>query len=346
MSTRPITSNNPFALIQTKGKADAWQGLKGQLDNGFLVFDTPANGVRAGFISLYNTYLKRGVNTLNKIIPVYAPDSIPTTGGKNNYINFLVTKYKIPADKPILTASEIINLAAGISHFEAGKAWLSDFDLKKGYVDAAKKVNLPPLKERLPSLFESPIKSVGVAFFFDTLSKQIMDTAKALKISTAVVLTYLLYKFGFKGRGFSSSADFYKLAKKGALKYPLDNAYTRISSGFGYRTIFGASQFHNGVDLPAPEGTPIYAPYSGTVKGNYYNGLGGNQLTLDSGAVIFGFAHLQNKSPYPVGSNIQKGQLIGYVGNTGRSTGAHLHFTVTVDGKKINPVDVFTNLKK
>ena len=345
MTTRPITSNNPFALIQTKGKADAWQGLKGQLDNGFLVFDTPANGVRAGYISLYNTYFKRGINTLNKIIPVYAPDSVPKAGGKNNYINFLVTQYKISADKPITTAAEIINLAKGISHFEAGKAWINDSDLKKGYIEAAKKVNLPPLNERLPSLFDSPIKSVGVAFFFNSISRQIMDTAKALKISTAVLLTYLLYKFGLKSKGFSSSADFYKLAKKGALKYPLDKAYTRVSSGFGYRTIFGAQQFHNGIDLPAPEGTPIYAPYSGTVKGNYYNGLGGNQLTLDSGAVTFGFAHLQSKSPYPVGSNIQKGQLLGYVGNTGRSTGAHLHFTVTVDKQKINPATVFTNYK-
>lgn len=346
MSTRPITSNNPFALIQAKGKADAWQGLKGQLENGFLIFDTPANGLRAGFISLYNTYLKKGINTLNKIIPVYAPDSIPKQGAKNNYINFLVTQYKIPADKPILTAGEIINLAAGISHFEAGKAYLSNTDLKKGYIEAAKKVNLPPLNERLPQLFDSPIKSVGLAFFFNSTNRQIMDKAKALKISTAVLLTYLLYKFGLQKKGFSSSADFYKLAKKNGLTYPLDKAYTRVSSGYGYRTIFGAQQWHNGIDLPAPEGTPIYAPYSGTIKGNYYNGLGGNQLTLDSGAVIFGFAHLQNKSPYAVGSNIQKGQLLGYVGNTGRSTGAHLHFTVTLDGKKINPVDVFTLYKK
>lgn len=346
MSTRPITSNNPFALIQSKGKADAWQGLKGQLDNGFLVFDTPANGLRAGFISLYNTYLKRGVNTINKIIPVYAPDSIPKQGGKNNYINFLVTQYKIPADKPIVTASDILNLAKGISHFEAGKNWLSDNDLKKGYIEASKKVNLPTLNERLPTLFDSPIKSVGVAFFFNSTFREIMDKAKALKISTAMLLTYLLYKFGFSKKGFSSSAEFYKVAKSGGLRTPLDKAYTRISSGFGYRTIFGASQFHNGIDLPAPEGTPIYAPYSGIVKGNYYNGLGGNQLTLDSGAVIFGFAHLQNKSPYPVNTNIQKGQLLGYVGNTGKSTGAHLHFTVTVDGKKINPADVFTIYKK
>lgn len=345
MSTRPITSNNPFALIQSKGKADAWQGLKGQLDNGFLVFDTPANGIRAGFISLYNTYIRRGINTINQIIPVYAPDSIPKQGGKNNYINFLVSQYKIPADKKLTTAADFINLARGISHFEAGKNYLSDYDLKKGYIEASKRVNLPTLSEPLPKLFDSPLKNIGVAFFFDTTFREIMDKAKALKISTAVLLTYLLYKFGLQKKGFSSASNFYKVAKSGGLKNPLDKAYTRVSSGYGYRTIFGARQFHNGIDLPAPEGTPIFAPYSGVIKGNYYNGLGGNQLTLDSGAVVFGFAHLQNKSPYPVGTNIAKGQVLGYVGNTGRSTGAHLHFTVTVEGKKINPVDVFTIYK-
>jgi murein DD-endopeptidase MepM/ murein hydrolase activator NlpD len=343
MSTRPVTTNNPFALIQKKGAADAWQGLTGQLDNGFLVFDTPINGARAGFINLYNTYLKRGINTTSSIIPIYAPDSIEPNG-KNRYVSFLTTQYKIEASKPITTSSQILNLARGITHFEAGKSWLSDSDLKKAYNLARQKVKLPELTEPLPKLFDSPIKSVGVAFFFNSTTGQIMDKTKAILIGGAAILTYVLYELGLKGRGFKNAADFYKLAKANQLKTPTPN-HLRISSPFGYRQIFGAQQYHNGIDIPAPEGTPIYAPYSGKIKGNYYNGLGGNQLTLDSGAVVFGFAHLQNKSPYPVGQNIQKGQLLGYVGNTGRSTGAHLHFTVTVDNKKINPATVFTQYK-
>lgn len=343
MSTRPITANNPFALIQAKGKADAWQGLKGQLDNGFLVFDNPVNGARAGFINLYNTYLKRGINTTNAIIPIYAPDSI-TPSGKNNYINFIKTQYKIEPNKPITTYADIINLARGIIHFEAGKSWLSDSDIKLAYNQARQKVNLPEPTDKLPTLFNNPIQTVGVAFFFNSTYRQVMDKSKALIFGGAAILTYILYELGLKNRGFANASEFFKAAKNNQLKYPLPNNL-KLSSPFGYRTIFGARQFHNGIDIPAPEGTPIYAPYSGTVKGNYYNGLGGNQLTLDSGAVIFGFAHLQNKSPYPVGQKIQKGQLLGYVGNTGRSTGAHLHFTVTVDNKKINPVDAFPNYK-
>ena len=343
MPTRPISSNNPFALIQPKGRASDWVGLKGQLDNGFLVFDTAINGARAGFINLYNTYLKRGVNTTDKIIPVYAPDSIKPSG--NAYINFLNTKYKLAPAQKLTTASDIFTLGKGITHFEAGSAWLSDADLKKAYNLARAKVPLPAINEKLPTLTEIPLKSLGVAFFFNSTFNKVMAKTKALIIGTAVMLTYILYKLGLKGLGFQSSADFYKLAKNNKLAYPLPKEFTTVSSTFGYRNIFGTRQFHNGVDLPAPQGTPIFAPYSGTVKGNYYNGLGGNQLTLDSGAVIFGFAHLQSLSPLPVGTSVQKGQLLGYVGNTGRSTGSHLHFTVTVDNKKINPKTVFTNFK-
>lgn len=342
MATRPIATNNPFALIQTK--PDAWLGLKGKLSNGFLVFDTPANGARAGFINLYNTYLKRGINTIQQIIPLYAPDSVQANG-QNNYINFLRDTYNIPVDKKITSGDDILRLAKGIVHFEAGKLWLTDTDLRSWYNVARQKVDLPSIDGRLPNFIDSPLGGLGAAFFFDSVSREIMDKAKALKLTMAAIVTYILIEIGFKRRGFTSVKQFYDLAKLKQLRNPLDDAYNKVSSGFGYRNIFGAQQFHNGIDIPAPTGTPIYAPYSGQIKGNYYNGLGGNQLTLDSGVVTFGFAHLQNKSPYPVGTNIQKGQLLGYVGNTGKSTGSHLHFTVTVDGKKINPVTVFTDYK-
>lgn len=113
-----------------------------------------------------------------------------------------------------------------------------------------------------------------------------------------------------------------------------------ITSQFGYRGnigVAGASKNHNGIDLAAPRGTPIYAPEDGVVGGNQTQ-AGGNQMWLNSGnGYRFGFAHL-DRYAVPLGSAVKKGQLIGYTGNTGIGSGPHLHFTVTdPKGNKIDP---------
>lgn len=119
MAAKTIETNNPFALIQPYGKASSWNGLKGQRENGFLVFDTVENGLRAGFINLYNTYLKRGRNTIATIIPVYAPD------GGEPYIRFLESFTGWDRNKVIQTQDEVFKLAQGIIRFEAGKQWIT-----------------------------------------------------------------------------------------------------------------------------------------------------------------------------------------------------------------------------
>jgi murein DD-endopeptidase MepM/ murein hydrolase activator NlpD len=119
----------------------------------------------------------------------------------------------------------------------------------------------------------------------------------------------------------------------------------RMTSPFGNRS----RGFHNGVDLvsvgSATLGQPIYAPLSGTIISNFFDDRGGYQIILDSGYARFGFAHLQNKSTLPVKSKVIKGQVIGYVGNTGTSTGAHLHFTLRLDGAIVDPVANINILK-
>jgi len=118
MAAKTIETNNPFALIQPYGKASPWKGLTAQRENGFLVFDTVENGLRAGFINLYNTYLKRGRNTIATIIPVYAPD------GGEAYIRFLEKFTGWDRNKVIQTQGEVFKLAHGIINFEAGKNWV------------------------------------------------------------------------------------------------------------------------------------------------------------------------------------------------------------------------------
>jgi hypothetical protein len=136
MAAKTIETNNPFALIQPYGKASPWNGLKGQRENGFLVFDTVENGLRAGFINLYNTYLKRGRNTIASIIPVYAPD------GGEPYIKFLERYTGFNRNKVIQSQGEVLKLAQGIVHFEAGKNWISPAKIASAQVVALEYLGL------------------------------------------------------------------------------------------------------------------------------------------------------------------------------------------------------------
>jgi len=93
--------------------------------------------------------------------------------------------------------------------------------------------------------------------------------------------------------------------------------------------VTGEYKFHNGVDMAVPSNTPIYAPANGQVLNAYSNSAGGNQLVIKhpSEGIRTGYAHL-NKSLVKEGQTVRKGQKIALTGNTGRSTGPHLHFTV------------------
>jgi len=109
----------------------------------------------------------------------------------------------------------------------------------------------------------------------------------------------------------------------------------KINSGF--RT--SSRPRHQGVDFAAPTGTPVYASASGTVKKsqNGWNGGFGNVIEINHGGnIVTRYAHL-SKRVVSNGETVKKGQLIGYVGSTGRSTGPHLHFEVLVNGNQQNP---------
>lgn len=117
-----------------------------------------------------------------------------------------------------------------------------------------------------------------------------------------------------------------------------------ITSGFGYRrSPFGASrEFHTGVDISAPRGTSVYATATGTVVMATYSGGYGNVIFIDHG---FGFstvyAHLSRMN-VKVGQQVTKGQVIGLVGSTGRSTAPHLHYEVRINGTAVNPYTYLT----
>lgn len=119
---------------------------------------------------------------------------------------------------------------------------------------------------------------------------------------------------------------------------PLGDA--RLTSQFGMRThpVLGGRRQHHGIDLSAPTGTPIYATADGTVSMAKYFGSYGNYIQIEHGGEMqTRYAHLSQIS-VPDGSRVTKGQLIGYVGSTGRSTGPHLHYEVRIAGAPVNPL--------
>ncbi|HEX9569317.1 MAG TPA: peptidoglycan DD-metalloendopeptidase family protein [Rhodospirillales bacterium] len=133
-----------------------------------------------------------------------------------------------------------------------------------------------------------------------------------------------------------------KSARKALMRTPIDGA--RLSSGFGKRMhpILGYTKVHRGVDFAAPSGTPIYAAGSGAVVQAGPNGAYGNYLRIrHNGEYSTAYAHLRAFAKgVRAGKRVTQGQIIGYVGTTGRSTGPHLHYEILVNGTRTNPMKV------
>ncbi|OYX65247.1 MAG: hypothetical protein B7Y88_09730 [Sphingomonadales bacterium 32-64-17] len=125
-------------------------------------------------------------------------------------------------------------------------------------------------------------------------------------------------------------------------RMPLENAV--LTSGYGMRNhpILRQRRGHKGVDLAAPTGTPVYATADGLVGMAQPFSSYGNYVQIEhGGAMQTRYAHLSSYVVH-VGDNVQKGDLIGYVGSTGRSTGPHLHYEVRVSGEAVNPIPYMT----
>lgn len=126
---------------------------------------------------------------------------------------------------------------------------------------------------------------------------------------------------------------------------PVNNAaLTRIASGFGYRTdpFTKVRKFHFGMDFTAPRGTPVYASGDGVVTRADNKATGyGKHIRIDHGyGYLSLYAHLYD---YNVRANqrVKRGDLIGYVGSTGRSEAPHLHYEIFKDGERINPINFY-----
>jgi murein DD-endopeptidase MepM/ murein hydrolase activator NlpD len=128
---------------------------------------------------------------------------------------------------------------------------------------------------------------------------------------------------------------------------PVDPQDTWISSSYGVRTspFTGKEQFHPGVDIAGAEKTPILAPARGTVAFAGKDGPLGMTVRIKHDPIYeTTYGHLQNAS-VKKGQQVERGEVIGYVGNSGRSTGHHLHYEITKNGKNVNPLEYMIDWK-
>jgi murein DD-endopeptidase MepM/ murein hydrolase activator NlpD len=126
-----------------------------------------------------------------------------------------------------------------------------------------------------------------------------------------------------------------------------DKDLTRLSSGYGYRIdpVYHVRKMHAGIDFTSPTGSPIHCSGDGTVeKKGYSTGGYGNEIVVNHG---FGYkshyAHLSKFNNIKVGQKVKRGETIGYVGSTGKSTAPHLHYEIIKNGNKIDPINFFFN---
>ncbi|MDZ4736513.1 MAG: M23 family metallopeptidase [Rhodospirillaceae bacterium] len=130
--------------------------------------------------------------------------------------------------------------------------------------------------------------------------------------------------------------------RKALMRTPIDGA--RLTSGFGMRKhpTLGYNKMHRGVDFGAPSGTPIYAAGDGTIESISDNGSYGNYIRIrHNSEYSTAYAHMKGfANGLNQGDRVRQGDIIGYVGTTGRSTGPHLHYEVLVAGEQVNPLDI------
>ena len=184
-------------------------------------------------------------------------------------------------------------------------------------------------------------KNDSFQIMYETFSdegKSVIDTGNILFANMSLQnRNYPLYIFKLKD-GYEHFDEYGKSIRKSLMKTPINGA--RLSSSFGMRKhpILGFNKMHRGTDFAAPKGTPIMASGDGKVIRSRWCGGGGNCIKIKHNSTYTTvYAHLSKFARgIKEGVKVKQGQIIGYVGSTGLSTGPHLHYEVIENGRKIN----------
>ena len=155
---------------------------------------------------------------------------------------------------------------------------------------------------------------------------------------TNVEKNIILYRYEYPNGGMAYFTPEGKSIEKSLMRTPINGA--KLSSRYGFRIhpIIGYNQMHQGTDFAAPTGTPVMASGAGTIEYSGWKGGYGKFISIRHSPVYqTNYAHLQDYAKgMRRGTKVQQGQVIGYLGSTGSSTGPHLHYEVVVNGRKEN----------
>jgi len=226
---------------------------------------------------------------------------------------------------------------------------LSENIIKKNLYSSAMEVNInPDTIIEFARIFGFEIdfqRDIRKNDYFKIVYEKYFDENGEFIKSGSILYTHMsvngrkitLYKFGDdKSYGYFDVNG--KSVEKALMKTPINGA--RLSSSFGMRKhpILGYNKKHLGTDFAAPMGTPIMASGSGTITRAKWCGGGGNCIKIKHNSTYETiYAHMKSfAAGMKVGKKVRQGQIIGYVGSTGMSTGPHLHYEVIVNGKKVN----------
>ncbi len=224
---------------------------------------------------------------------------------------------------------------------------------KSLYVDATKAEVPAPVLAEVIRAFSWDVdfqRDIQPSDGFEVLYEGVYDGQGALvhhgRIAFASLTLSGQAKTIYRYTAADGDTDYYdakgQSVRKALLRTPIDGA--RLSSGYGRRLhpILGYTLMHRGVDFAAPTGTPIYAAGDGTIAVAGLNGAYGKYVQIKhSQRYATAYAHMSRFGRgITAGKRVRQGEIIGYVGTTGRSTGPHLHYEVLVAGQQTNPINV------
>ncbi|HAX18199.1 MAG TPA: hypothetical protein DCY00_06360 [Actinobacteria bacterium] len=255
---------------------------------------------------------------------------------KNGNTNILDVIFKAQSFTELLSKLKLMNLLAdqdAVIIEEIKDKKNATLSVQQSIMELQKKQN--EQKSNLEKLVtQAEQKKTEISGILDE-KKNLLSSAKADKNALIAMEAQLTAKETEIQRVLESLR--YGSAPSGRLQWPTAG---RLISGFGNRRhpIFGGIRFHSGVDLAAPSGTPIVAADGGEVlQASYSGGYGYSILIYHGGGFATFYAHM---SSFAVGQGqmVKRGQVIGYVGTTGWTTGPHLHFEVRINGVAQNPL--------
>ena len=297
-------------------------------------------------IGQFNKYSKPNQLLTGNIIEIIIEKSLSK---KNN----TVIKFSVPITKS--TTVEIVKNEDGkltsrkIITKLYKKKFLSDSYIKNNLYSSAVKAKInPDTIIEFARIFGFEIdfqRDIRKNDYFKIIYENYFDEYGEFVKSGSILFAHMLvngreitlYKFGNdKNYGYFNENG--KSVEKALMKTPINGA--RLSSPFGMRKhpILGFNKMHKGSDFAAKEGTPIMASGTGTIVLAKWCGGGGNCIKIKHNSTYSTvYAHMRNfaKGMRP-GKKVKQGQIIGYVGSTGMSTGPHLHYEVHVNGQKVN----------